>query len=141
MHCHKCGLLGNIKLTNQVVADVREPGNCLKVIPDALIEVFLHQVHLVRALLAHNVGPLGETNVLKTLAYQAEQCWTIFLLDLGKSSDNLLLEVQKREHNEILGSKSCLVRRDVSCVFLVSFFKENLDAIGLFQAFFDQLVQ
>jgi hypothetical protein len=77
MHWHERGLLGNAKPTNQL-----EPGNCLEVIPDALLKVFLHQVHIVGASFAHNIGPLGETNVLKTLAHQAEQYWTIFLLGL-----------------------------------------------------------
>ncbi len=89
MHWHECGLLGNAKPTNQLVANVWEPGNCLKVIPDALVKVFLCEVPMIGALLAHNVGPLYENNILKTLTHQAEQCWTIFLLGFGKLSEDL----------------------------------------------------
>jgi hypothetical protein len=35
--------------------------------------------------------------------------------------------------------KPCLARRDVSCDFLSSFLKQNLDTIRLFQAFFNQI--
>jgi hypothetical protein len=68
IYWHKCGLLGNAKPTNQLVADVQKPGNCLEVIPDALVKVFLCEVRIVGALFAHNVGPLCETNILETLA-------------------------------------------------------------------------
>ncbi len=68
MHWHERGLLGDAKPTNQLDANVWRPSNCLEVIPDALVKVFLRQVHIVGASLAHNIGPLGETDVLKTLA-------------------------------------------------------------------------
>jgi hypothetical protein len=80
MHHHERGLLGNAKPTNQLVANIWESGNCLEVVPDALVEVFLCEVHIVRALFTHNIGPLHETNIIEALAHQAEQCWTIFLL-------------------------------------------------------------
>jgi hypothetical protein len=109
--------LGNAKPTNYLVTNVWEPGNCLKVIPDTLIRVLLHEVGIVVALLTNNVGPLGETYILKTLSHQVKQCWTVFLLGFKESSQNLQLEVQKHGCKEILGSKSCLVRCDVSCDF------------------------
>ena len=77
MHKHELGLLGNTKPTNQLVANVQEPGNCLEVIPDVIVRIFFYQVHFVGASLAHNVGPLGETDVFKTLTHQAEQCWAV----------------------------------------------------------------
>jgi hypothetical protein len=64
---------------NQLVANV---DNCHEVIPDTLIEVFLHEVRIVRALFAPNVGPFSVTDILKTLAHQAEQCWTTILFNL-----------------------------------------------------------
>jgi hypothetical protein len=88
MNWHECGLLGNTKPTNQLVANVWEPANCLKVILDILIKVCLCKVCIVGALLAHNVGPLCQADVLKTLAHQAEQCWTLFLLGFQKSSED-----------------------------------------------------
>ncbi len=61
-------------------ANFWESGNCLKVILDTLIKVLLHEVGIVGALLTNNVGPLGETYVLKTLTHQVKQCWTVFIL-------------------------------------------------------------
>ncbi len=69
MHWHECGLLWNTKPTNKMVADVQESGNCLNVIPDTLIEVFLPKVCIVGASFTHNAGLLCETNVLETLAH------------------------------------------------------------------------
>ncbi len=82
MHWHEFGLLGNAKPTNQLVANVQEPGNCLEVILNALVKVFLCQVRIAVSLFAHNIGPLDETDVLKKLAHQAEQCWTVFCLGI-----------------------------------------------------------
>ncbi len=38
VHQHESGLLGHTKPANQLVADVGETGNGLKVVPDALVE-------------------------------------------------------------------------------------------------------
>jgi hypothetical protein len=53
--------------------------------------------NIIGASLSDNFVPFGKTNVLETLTYKVEQCWTVF-----------------REHGEVLGLKSCLIRRDVS---------------------------
>jgi hypothetical protein len=66
-NCHEGGLLGSMNTVDQLVADIGEPDNCLKVIPDALIEVCLHMVCIGGALLGNNVGPFGQTYILKTL--------------------------------------------------------------------------
>jgi hypothetical protein len=44
MHWHECGLLGGTKPTNHLVANIWEPANCLKVVPNALVKVFLSEV-------------------------------------------------------------------------------------------------
>jgi hypothetical protein len=69
-----------------LVTNVWEPGNCLKVIHDTLIEVLLCEVGIVGALLTNNVGQLGKTYVLKTLTHQVKQCWTVFILGFRESS-------------------------------------------------------
>jgi hypothetical protein len=46
MHWHEAKLLGGTKPVDQMVADIGEPGNCLKVIPDALIKIHLPMVCL-----------------------------------------------------------------------------------------------
>ncbi len=140
MYWHERRLLGNAKLENQLVTNVWEPGNCLEVIPDALVKVFLREVRIFGALLSHNVGPLCETNVLRTQACQAEQCWTAFRLSLRKWIRDHWLEARKRERKELLWSKLRLVRHNVSCDTLWSFFRGDLDSIGLFQAFLNELV-
>ncbi len=55
------------------MANIWEPGNCLDVFPDTLIEVFLCEVGIVGALLTNNIGSLSETYILKTLTHQVKQ--------------------------------------------------------------------
>jgi hypothetical protein len=89
VHWHESGLLGGTKPADQLVANIREPCNGLKVIPDAFVEVCLCTVCIVGALLCDDVCPLGKTYILKTLTHQLKQCWTIILLSIGESSQNL----------------------------------------------------
>jgi hypothetical protein len=77
MHWHEGGLLGGTKLVDQLVVNIGEPGDCLKVIP---IEAHLCRVCIGGALLGNDVGPFGQTYVLKTLTHQVKQHWTIVLL-------------------------------------------------------------
>ncbi len=51
----------------------------------------------MEVLLSNNFVPFGKTNILETLTSKVEQWWTVF-----------------RESKEVLGLKSCLIRRDVS---------------------------
>ncbi len=80
MHCHESGLLGHTKPANQLVANVGEPGNGLKVVPDALIEVCLRTICIVQASFCDDAGPFGQAYVLKALTQEAKQQWTIVLL-------------------------------------------------------------
>jgi hypothetical protein len=61
MHWHESELLGHTKPANQLVANVGEPGNGLKVVPDALIEVCPRTICIVRdcfaMMLVHSVRP------------------------------------------------------------------------------------
>jgi hypothetical protein len=66
VHRHESGLLGHTKPANQLVANVGDPGNGLKVVPDALVEVCLCMICIVRALFCNNAGPLCQAYVLKT---------------------------------------------------------------------------
>jgi hypothetical protein len=65
---------------NPLVANVGEPGNGLKVVPDVLVEVCLHRICIVWASFCDNTGPLGQAYVLKALTQEAKQQWTIVLL-------------------------------------------------------------
>jgi hypothetical protein len=134
MHQHECTLLCNTKPTNQLVTNVWEPGNCLEVIPDALVEVFLCQVGIVGELLAHNIGLLSETNVLKTLAYQAEQCWAVFLLGLRKMGGNLWQTQINTWVQIVLGQA-----RRVRCVPFALFHKEPWCNPSPFNNFFSNI--
>ncbi len=93
MHRHEGGLLGSTKPADQLVANIWEPRDCLKVIPDAFVKVHLRTVCIGGALLGNDVGQFGQTYVLKTLTHQVKQHRTIVLLSIQKSSQNLLLEI------------------------------------------------
>ncbi len=47
VHLHESRLLGPTKPASQLVANVGEPGDGLKVVPDALIEVCLNMICIV----------------------------------------------------------------------------------------------
>jgi hypothetical protein len=79
MHWHESGLLGCAKPANQLVANVEEPGDGLKVVPDALIKVCLHPICIVRASFCDNAGSLCQAYVLKALTQEAKQQCTIVL--------------------------------------------------------------
>ncbi len=89
MHQHEGRLLGSTKPVDQLVADIGEPGDCLKVIPDAFVEVCLYTFCISGALLGNDVCPFSQTYVLKTLTHQVKQCWTIVSLSIQKWSQNL----------------------------------------------------
>jgi hypothetical protein len=59
MHWHERGLLGRTKPANQLVANVGEPNDGLKVVPDAFVEVCLSTLfeHHVAMTLVHLVRP------------------------------------------------------------------------------------
>ncbi len=67
VHWHESGLLGHTKPANQQVANVGEPGNGLKIVPDTFVDVFLHAICIFWTLLRDDAGPFGQAYVLKTL--------------------------------------------------------------------------
>ena len=77
VHWHESGLLCCTKPANLLVVNVREPGNSLKVVPDALVKVSLCTICIVRALFCNNAGPLCQAYILKALTQEAKQQWTI----------------------------------------------------------------
>jgi hypothetical protein len=83
MHWHESGLLGHTKPANQLlVANVGEPGDGLKVVPDALVEVCLCTICIARASFCDDAGPLCQAYILKALTQEAKQQWTIVLLQI-----------------------------------------------------------
>ncbi len=68
-----------------------------QVVPGSLFETCLHKVIIVKTLLSNNIIPFDKTNILETLTYKVEQCWTIFC-----------------ESKEVLGLKLCLIGRNVT---------------------------
>jgi hypothetical protein len=83
VHWHESGLLCRTKPGNQLVANVREPGHGLKVVSDALVEVCLRTICIVRASFCNNADPLCQAYVLKALTQEAKQQWVIVLLQIG----------------------------------------------------------
>jgi hypothetical protein len=58
VHWHESGLFCRTKPANQQVANVGEPGDGLEVVPDALVEVCLCAICIVRASFRNNAGLL-----------------------------------------------------------------------------------
>ncbi len=69
VHWHESGLLGRMKPANQLVANVGEPGNGLKVVPDTFIQFFLCTICIFWTSLCDDAGPFGQAYVLKTLTH------------------------------------------------------------------------
>jgi hypothetical protein len=89
VHQHEGRLLGPTEPANQLVAYIWETGNSLEVILDALIKVCLCTICIVWASLCNDAGPIGQACILKALTHEAKQQWTIVLLRIQKSSQNL----------------------------------------------------
>jgi hypothetical protein len=73
MHWHESRLLCHTKPVNQLVANVREPGDSLMVVSDALVKVCLCTICIVRASFHDNAGPLCQAHILKALTQEAKQ--------------------------------------------------------------------
>ncbi len=58
VHWHESGLLGCMKPANQLVTNVGEPGDGLKVVPDALVKVCLCTSCILQALFCDDAAPL-----------------------------------------------------------------------------------
>ncbi len=69
VHWYESRLLGRMKPANQLVANVGEPGNGLKVVPDALVKIFLCTIGIFWTSLCNDAGPFGQAYVLKTLTH------------------------------------------------------------------------
>jgi hypothetical protein len=83
------GFLTIKKPVDQLVADIGVPGNGLKVIPDAFVELLFCMVCIVGALLCNNIQLFGQIYILKTLTHQFKQFWTIVLISIPESSRRL----------------------------------------------------
>ncbi len=80
-----------------------------QVVLGSLFETFFRKVSIIWASLSNNIVAFSKANVLETLTYKVEQCQTIF-----------------REREEVLGLKSCLIRRDMSGNIQVAMLYTNL---------------
>jgi hypothetical protein len=69
VHWHESGLLGHTKPANQLVANVGEPGNGLKVVPDTFVEFFLRMICIFWTSLHDDAGPFGQAYIVKTLTH------------------------------------------------------------------------
>jgi hypothetical protein len=82
VHWHESRLLCCTKPANQLVKDIGEPSNGLKVVPDALVEVCLCTICITGASFCNNTGLLCQAYILKALKQKAKQQWTIVLLQI-----------------------------------------------------------
>ena len=140
MHRHECGLSSHTKPADQLVADVREPGECLEVVLLVFDEVFVRLACVVRASRRYNVRPFGQTDLLETLFQEREQRGPVTLLVRGQSRYDLRLEVGKRLREEELGAEASLVGRDASGQLFPVHGERDLDLIGLLQAVCDRSI-
>ncbi len=69
MHRHESKLLGRTKPANQIFANVGEPDDSLKVVPDTFIKVCLCTICIFGASLCNDAHPFGQAYVLKTLTH------------------------------------------------------------------------
>jgi hypothetical protein len=69
VHWHESGPLGCTKSANQLVTNVGEPGNGLKVVPNTFVEYFLRTICIFWTLLHDDAGPFGQAYVLKILTH------------------------------------------------------------------------
>jgi hypothetical protein len=69
VHWHERGLLGCTKPANQLVANVGEPSNGLKVVPNTFVNFFLRTICIFWTLLCNDTGPFGQAYILKTLTH------------------------------------------------------------------------
>jgi hypothetical protein len=69
VHRHESRLLGLTKPANQLVANVGEPGNGLKVVPDTLVDFFLRTICIYWILLRNDAGLFGQAYIMKTLTH------------------------------------------------------------------------
>ncbi len=73
MHWHEGRLLGHTKPADQLVVNVGEPGDSLKVVPDTIVEVLLCTICIIWTLLRNDAGPLGQAYVLKALTHKVKR--------------------------------------------------------------------
>ena len=66
------GLLGSTKPADQLVANIGEPGDGLKVFPNAFAKVCLHMACIGGTSLCNDICPFIQTYVLKTLIHQVK---------------------------------------------------------------------
>jgi hypothetical protein len=69
VHWQESKLLGHTKPANQLVANVGEPGNSLKVVPDTFVDFFLCTICIFWTLLCNDAGPFAQAYVLKKLTH------------------------------------------------------------------------
>ena len=140
MHRHECGLSSRTKPADQLVADVREPGERLEIVSLALNEALVRLARVVRASRGHDVQPFGQADLLEALFQEREQRGPVALLVRRQSRNDLRLEVGKRLREEELGAEASLVGRDASGQLFPVHGERDLDSIGLLQAVRDRSI-
>ena len=140
MHRHECGLSSRAKPADQLVADVREPGECFEIVSLALNEALVRLARVVRASRGHDVQPFGQADLLEALFQEREQREPVALLVRGQSRYDLRLEVGERLREEELRAEASLVGRDASGQLFPVHGERDLDSIGLLQAVRDRSI-
>ena len=140
MHRHECGLSSRTKPADQLVADVREPGERFEIVSLALNEALVRLARVVRASRGHDVQPFGQADLLEALFQEREQRGPVALLVRGQSRYDLRLEVGERLREEELGAEASLVGRDASGQLFPVHGERDLDLIMPPQAVCDRSI-
>jgi hypothetical protein len=69
VHWHESRLLGHTKPVNQLVANVGEPGNGIKVVPNTFVEFFQRTICIFWTSLCDDAGPFDQCCILNTLTH------------------------------------------------------------------------
>ncbi len=134
MHWHEGGLLGSTKPADQLVTNIGEPGNYLKVIPYAFIKVHLCMVCVSGASLGNDICQFGQTYVLKTLTHQVNSVRPLSFR-VSKSQVNIIdLKLRSVNARKEYSAPNC-AWSGLTCpvISLAPFSKEILTQSGCFK--------
>ena len=141
MNGYECRFHDCEKPVNQLVANVGEAHQYLKIVLDALEKILIHLVVLNRTSCRCNIVLLIECNFLQALFQEREQGWSIHLLVGREIVDHLILKIWEHHCQKELWAKAGLARHNAGRVLVISSSKGDFDVVGLLQPIHDRAVK
>ena len=140
MNWHECRFLDYMKPANQLVANVGEPHQCLKIASNALEKVLICLAVLGRTSCRYNVMPLSECDFLQALFQKREKGRSVLFFVCREAIDHLVLEIWEGHCQKELWAKAGLVRRNAGRVLFTISSERDFNAVGLLQSVLDGAV-